>query len=231
MYRPDLAWIHQTGFSEFAESAATGVLELLRRAGIEGGTIVEAGCGTGVVARALAHAGYRVLAFDASPAMIELARVTAPLATFEVAAVDEAVLPTCSAVIAMGEVLNYAGGEAMAAFVEEASVAIAPGGLLLFDVAERDAYPPHDEVRRGGEDWSVIAIKDAEGSRLTRRVLTFRQIDGETRRDDETHTLELYERDAVLRLLRQFGFTTKVRRSYGNCRLPEGHAVYVARRR
>ena len=229
-YRADLAWIHHTGFAEFAESSASGVLALLARAGISSGTVIEAGCGSGVLAKRLDDAGYRVLAFDPSPSMIELARLTAPAASFEVAALDEAILPSCSAVIAMGEVLNYAGLDAMSAFVEEAAAALLPGGLLLFDVAEGGAYPPHDERRIGGDDWSVIVIKDSDGRQLTRRILTFRQVDGAVRRDDEVHTLELYERAELLALLREHGFRATVRRSYGKRRLPSGHAVYVARR-
>ena len=41
----------------------------------------------------------------------------------------------------------------------------------------------------------MIAIKDSDGEQLTRRVLTFRQFDGVTRRDEEVHTLELYDRE------------------------------------
>jgi hypothetical protein len=59
-------------------------------------------------------------------------------------------------------------------------------------------------------------------------VLTFRQIDGVTHRDEEIHTLELYARAEMLGILRENGFRARVRRSYGTRRLPKGHAVYVA---
>ena len=228
LYRTDLAWIHHTGFSEFATLASRGILASLQSHDIREGLIVDIGCGSGILARALTDAGYAVLGIDASPAMIDLARVTAPAARFEVASFDEATLPPCAAITAMGEVLNYGTLTRVQTFIHHAAHALTPGGLLLFDIAERGSYPPHDERRLGGDDWSVITIKDSDGQRLTRRVLTFRQIDGVTRRDEEVHVLELYEREELLAILRESGFRVRVRRSYGSYRLPKGHAVYVA---
>jgi SAM-dependent methyltransferase len=226
-YRRDLAWIHHAGFSEFARAATPGVIALLPPQGL----IVEIGCGSGVLARALTDAGFDVLGIDASPAMIELARVQAPAAKFDVARFGDANLPSCDAIIAMGEVLNYGTLDDVKRLVRNASHALAAGGVLLFDVAERGSYPSHDEHRSGGDDWSVIAIKDSDGTRLTRRVLTFRDIDGVTRRDEEVHELELYAREELVAILHGHGFRTRTRRSYGSRRLPPGHIVYIAQRR
>jgi SAM-dependent methyltransferase len=223
-YGDDLAYIHHAGFSEFAKSAAAGVIELLAKHGVH--SVIEIGCGSGVLARALTSAGFDVLGFDPSPAMIAIARETAPDARFEVASLETARMPPCDAIVAMGEVLNYGD---LRAFVPRAAAALRRGGVLLFDIAERGSYPEHDEVRVGGEEWSVIAIKDSDGRTLTRRVLTFREVDGETRRDEEVHVLELYDRAEVLELLREF--RVRVRRSYGRRRLPKGHAVYFGVRR
>lgn len=218
MYRRDLAYIHHQGFSEFAESSAPFVIGLLP----PGAFVVEVGCGSGILARELTDAGFEVLGFDASPSMIELARQTAPRARFEVAPFETAELPECDAIVAMGEVLNYGD---MRSFLPDAAKALRPGGLLLFDVAERGSYPAYDEVRTGGDDWSVIAIKQSDGVTVTRRVFTFR----EASRDEEVHLLELYERAEVLSLLR--GFRVRIRRSYGRRRLPKGHALYVCVKR
>ncbi|HEX2060003.1 MAG TPA: class I SAM-dependent methyltransferase, partial [Thermoanaerobaculia bacterium] len=191
-YRDDLAYIHHHGFSEFIESAAPGILETLWRAGIREGLVVDIGCGSGVLARELTRAGFDVLGVDASPSMIALARETAPAARFEAGSFESFALPPCAAITAIGEVLNYGD---IRAFLPRAARSLTKGGVLLFDVAERDAYPPYDERRVDGDDWSVIAIKESDGATLTRRVLTFR-MDGETmRRDEEVHTLELYDRD------------------------------------
>lgn len=227
-YATDLAWIHHAGFSEFAESAAAGIITMLARRGVTAGTVVDAGCGSGILARALGSAAFRVVAFDASLPMILLARSTAPRASLFVARFTNVAIPRCDAITAVGEVLNYGTFEHVERFVSSAAHALPRGGVLLFDVAERGSYPPHDEVRRGGEDWSVIAIKESDGTHLSRRVLTFRQIDGEVRRSEELHTLTLYDRAALSRCLRAAGFTVETRRSYGTRRLPPAHAVYVA---
>ncbi|MDP9193720.1 MAG: class I SAM-dependent methyltransferase [Acidobacteriota bacterium] len=227
-YKTDLAWIHHTGFSEFATLASRGVIASLQSNGIRDGLIVDIGCGSGILARAMTNAGYDILGIDASPAMIDLARTTAPDARFELASFDEATLPKCNAIIAMGEVLNYGTLARVRAFLQNAANALTPTGLLLFDIAERGSYPAHEERRIGGDDWSVITIKDSDGKTLTRRVLTFRQIDVATHRDEEVHILELYAREEILAILRENGFRARVRRSYGTNRLPKGHAVYVA---
>ena len=226
-YDTDLAWIHHTGFSEFAESAAPGVLALLANHGVTEGTIVDSGCGSGVLARALVQAGFETIGFDASPAMIALARQTAPDASFFLSRFADARLPECDAIVMVGEVLNYGTWTEVAQFVATARSALRPGGVLLFDVAECGAYPAHDERRIGGDDWSVIVIKESDGRTLTRRVLTFREVDGHVRRSDETHVLELYDRRALVTLVRSADFRVHVRRSYGTRRLPKGHAVYV----
>ena len=250
-YGRDLAYIHHAGFSEFAGSAAPGLLEILWKHGVRDGLVVEIGCGSGILARELTRAGFDVLGFDASPAMIALAREhwgagaspavpppprrpagqgpavrpagrRPPIARFEVGAFDSIAIPPCNAIVAMGEVLNYGTFDGVRKLVANAET-----NMLVFDIAERGAYPPYDEHRVEGDDWSVIAIKESDGTHLTRRVLTFRA-DGDTmRRTEEVHSLELYDRDAMKALLREHGFRVHVRRSYGTRRLPKGHAVYV----
>jgi SAM-dependent methyltransferase len=231
MYRKDLAYIHHQGFSEFAESAAAGVLELLGKHGIRDGVIVDIGCGSGILSRELVRAGFDVHGFDASPSMIALARKTAPEAAFRVATFERAPIPACEAIVAMGEVLNYGTITAVRKFVKHACDALRPGGLLLFDVAERDGYPPRDDRHDEGEDWAVFTIKDSDGTHLRRRLITFRRHGRTMRRDEEVHVLELYDRAGLTALLREHGFRVMVRRSYGTRRLPKGHAVYVATKR
>src|SRR5207249_3837277 len=81
-YGSDLAYIHDTGFGAFARRAAPHLLTLLRRTARRGGLVVDLGCGSGIWARELCHAGYEVLGIDQSEAMIGLARARAPRAEF-----------------------------------------------------------------------------------------------------------------------------------------------------
>jgi SAM-dependent methyltransferase len=221
IYREDLAFIHHAGFSEFAESTAPGLLEILWRGGVTTGLVVDAGCGSGVWARELSRAGFDVFGFDASPTMIELARRTAPHVRFEVATIDDVTLPHCDAVTAIGEVLNYGGD--LDHFLRRVHDALRAGGLFVFDLAEPSELHAGDN-RVDGEDWVVITHKTVTGDTLTRRITTYR----EGRKSEETHVLRLYAKDEVTARLKNAGFSVKVRRSYGTRRLPPAHSIFIA---
>ena len=71
-YQRDLAFIHDRGYGLHADRCAPGILELL--SGIGDGLVLEFGCGSGALTRHLLAAGLRVVATDASPDMLALAR-------------------------------------------------------------------------------------------------------------------------------------------------------------
>jgi SAM-dependent methyltransferase len=73
-YRPDLALVHHLGFGFHADACAPGILALLEPVRARGGTVVEVGCGSGLLTQYLVDAGHRVIATDASAAMLDLAR-------------------------------------------------------------------------------------------------------------------------------------------------------------
>jgi 2-polyprenyl-3-methyl-5-hydroxy-6-metoxy-1,4-benzoquinol methylase len=77
-YRRDLALVHHRGFGFHAQACAPGILALLEPVRARAGLVLELGCGSGLLTRVLAEAGHRVIATDASPAMLELARSYAP---------------------------------------------------------------------------------------------------------------------------------------------------------
>src|SRR5579859_1316407 len=72
-YRRDLALVHHLGFGFHADLVAPGILSLLEPVRASHGLVVELGCGSGLLTRYLVDAGHRVLATDASPAMLALA--------------------------------------------------------------------------------------------------------------------------------------------------------------
>jgi 2-polyprenyl-3-methyl-5-hydroxy-6-metoxy-1,4-benzoquinol methylase len=80
----------------------------LRRAGHHHGTVVDLGCGSGILSSTIVDASYEVIEVDVSEAMIALARARAPKAIFKVGSFESVDLPECVAVTAIGEVLNYA---------------------------------------------------------------------------------------------------------------------------
>ncbi|MGH9145123.1 MAG: class I SAM-dependent methyltransferase, partial [Vicinamibacterales bacterium] len=80
----------------------------LSRVGLATGTIVDLGCGSGILARHLTDAGYAIVGFDVSDAMVAIARTHVPNAEFHVGSFVTARIPSCVGVAAIGEVLNYA---------------------------------------------------------------------------------------------------------------------------
>src|SRR6202035_3058280 len=127
-------------FGDLAEQAATRLLAELRDAGHCTGRVVDLGCGSGILARAVSDAGYEVEGIDLAPAMLDLARRNAPRATFRPGSLLDTELPPTVGVTAIGEALNYAtderaGTQALGDVFRRVRASLAPGGLLLFDVA------------------------------------------------------------------------------------------------
>src|SRR4051794_21145697 len=77
-YQADLARVHHLGFGFHADQCAPGILALLEPVRERGGLVLEVGCGSGLLTKHLVDAGHRVVATDASPAMLDLAREHAP---------------------------------------------------------------------------------------------------------------------------------------------------------
>ena len=64
--------MHALGYGQHGDNCAPGILDLL--APVRGGLVLELGCGAGALTRHLLAAGHRVIATDASAAMLSLAR-------------------------------------------------------------------------------------------------------------------------------------------------------------
>jgi SAM-dependent methyltransferase len=228
-YRRDLSLVHHRGFGFHADGCAAGILDLLGPVRERDGLVLELGCGSGRLTRHLVDAGHRVIASDASPAMLELVREIVPEAE-EVRrlALPDDPLPDADAVVSVGHVLSYLPD---AAAIERALVGIAealrPAGVVAVDLCDLR----WGEVRRGqpgsgrvGDDWAVItAFTMPSADRFVREITTFvRNEDGSWRRDDERHENVLVDTSEVPRLLAQHGVRVEVHRELGGYRLPEG---------
>ena len=183
-YGSDLTYIHDTGHGDLARAAAQTVIEILRRGGRSSGRVVDLGCGSGILARALLDAGFDVTGFDLSEAMIATARRRAPRADLRVGSFLDADIPACVAVTAIGECFSYlfdenVAGAGLDRLFERVHRALEPRGVFLFDVAApgrlRGASP--QRYWREGEDWAVLVEvdEDAPARRLTRSITTFRR--------------------------------------------------------
>jgi SAM-dependent methyltransferase len=234
-YGDDLAHIHDAGFGDFARGAAPQVLRWLRAAGIRRGPVVDVGCGSGIWAARLLEAGYDVLGFDTSAAMLRIARRQAPKAKFHRVSWIDVELPRCVAVTSLGECLNYefdsrSSSRALGRFFTRVHAALIPGGLLVFDLL--GPQPASQRAPRpfaaSGRDWAVLGRVVEAGPQLRREITTFRRVGRLYRRTEEVHVQRLYERAAISDMLRRAGFLLQISPSYGSWQLRPGHWVYVA---
>ncbi len=236
-YEQDLAHIHDVGFGHFAHDTAPGLFEILHRAGIDDGRVVDLGCGSGLWARKLVDAGYDVTGIDISRAMIDLARNRVPEGDFHLGSCLARKLPTCRAVTALGEVLNYQFDKrsdlaAIRRLCKRIHAVLRPGGLFIFDVAQPRRNKGPAQRFWEAKDWSILVEyqHDAKLKRLTRRIVTFRKVGQTYRRREETHQLRLYERSEIVDLLRAIGFRVRTVREIGTFQFPPGWLGFVARK-
>jgi SAM-dependent methyltransferase len=234
LYRTDLAHIHDMGFGSFAKRVAPQIDAILHDRGLDGGEVVEIGCGSGAVARHLAAAGFRVRAWDSSPAMVRLARQKAPGVPFRVGSIEGLRIPRCHAIVSVGEVMTYVKGglPVLRRFFARAYEALRPGGVLLFDfiasVRGRTYLP---KVLRGrGWQITVSASFDRSARVVTRRMSMRRLVNGRTRFSRETHRVHVYPAASIVAALERCGFGVKTARSFGRVHLLPGDLAVTARK-
>ena len=222
-----------------AKKAAPGLLRILRRSGINGGLVIDLGCGSGRWARELNRNGYAALGVDQSPAFIRLARTVAPRSRFVCALLLRVKLPECDAVTSIGECFNYgfdrkSGKRELARLFARVYAALRPGGVFLFDVAEPSRIHEGQPRRTGsqGADWAVLVETSGDKQRnvLTRRIISFRKIGSRYRRAEEIHRLCLYQATEIVAMLNRAGFHVERLNSYGRFRLPVWITAFVARK-
>ena len=218
-YRDDLALVHHRGFGAHAEKCAPGILEQLEK--VRGGTVLELGCGSGLLTKELAAAGHHVIATDASSSMLAL------LDEQQLPGVEShlirlpAPLPAADAIVSVGHVLNYLPDTAA---IDRTwgviASALKPGGLLMVDICDlewgraRKEAPPH---ARQGDGWAVITeFARPRPDLFVREITTFvRTQDGTYRRDHERHDNVLVDTSGLPAKLAQLGLDVTIGKSFG----------------
>jgi SAM-dependent methyltransferase len=234
-YGPDLALVHDRGFAFHAERTAPGVLALLDGVRRRGGLVHEIGCGSGALTRHLVAAGHHVVASDASPAMVDLARRELPGVDVRRIRLPDDPLPDADAVVGVGHVLNYLPD---ADAVRRALIAIAeslsPGGVLAVDLCDlayavREGAAPCARVE---EDWAIVTrFSSPQPDRFVRDITTFLREDGSRwRRSDERHDTVLLEAARVPGWLDRTGMEAEIRVAFGAEEMPRGLVVLVVRK-
>ena len=160
------------GYEEFAETFMRRRhprigLDLVRDWAREfppGATVLELGCGHGVVSQVLIEAGLALCAVDSSPTLLHSFRERFPAVKTECAAAEESTYfgRTFDGVVAVGLIFLLAA-EAQVLVLTKAAEALKPGGKLLF-TAPRQVCTWADDLT-GRESRSLGA---AEYERLLR---------------------------------------------------------------
>ena len=237
-YREDLALVHDRGFGFHAAACAPGIVALLEPIRSSGGIVLELGCGSGLLTRELVAAGHRVIATDASPAMLELAEARLAGRALELRQVTlpDDPLPAANAIVAIGHPLNYLPG---AASIERALVAIThalnPGGRLALDMCDLEwgrARVEAPNLGRAGPDWAIITeFSTPTPDRFVRDMTTFLpNPDGSWRRDSEHHENTLIDTASIPDLLKPHGISARVTNAFGQETLPVGLRVITGTR-
>lgn len=241
-YGSEQALIHHRAFGDLADAAGRRLRSALGEAGHTTGTVVDLGCGSGILARQLTDAGYAVHGVDLSTDMIELARRTAPRATFESGSLLDAELPPAVAVTAIGEALNYAtderaGPDALSEVFRRVRASLPSGGVFLFDVATPGRHGPDRVTNRfhDRDTWTLFmrAVESDDATRLDRYITIFHRTEPDRyERVDEHHVLRLYEPSVLVDRLERAGFAADVADRYGTATSstpPAGWVVVLAR--
>jgi SAM-dependent methyltransferase len=238
IYQRDLALVHHRGFGFHAEACAPGIVAFLAPVRDAGGLVLELGCGTGLLTRELVASGHRVIASDAAPQMLEIARDVVGNSAEDVRliALPDDPLPSADAIVGVGHALNYLSD---AAAVDRALIAIAgalrPGGIFAIDMCDLE----WGRARRGtshfanvGEDWAIITkFSTPTPEEFIRDITTFLpNSDGSWRRGSEHHRNVLIDTSRVPALLSKHGVEATVAAAFGSETLPPGLVVITGRK-
>jgi SAM-dependent methyltransferase len=213
------------------------VLALLASVRERDGLVIELGCGTGHLTRHLLKGAHRVIATDASPAMLELARRQAPnVEDLRLLVLPNDPIPAADAIVSVGHVLNYLPSDsAIRRALRAICGALRPGGVLALDICDlhwgetRRNGPPFASVN---DDWVLVTRFSVPApNRFVRDMTTFiRGYDGAWRRDDERHDNVLIDTSYVPELLRECGVDVTLGPSFGREDLPAGLVTIIGQR-
>ncbi|MCY3845786.1 MAG: methyltransferase domain-containing protein, partial [Acidobacteria bacterium] len=185
-------------------------------------------------------AGHRVVATDASPAMVALARETVPGAeSVRRLTLPDDPLPSADAIVSVGHVLSYLPDvPSVARALRAIAAALRPGGVVavdLLDRAYRAARAGKQPMAAFSADWAVfVAFASPDPETWVRDITTFvRNVDGTYQRDDERHVNVLVDAAEVASRLATAGLEdVEVARGFdGRQEMEEGLVAIIGVRR
>lgn len=231
-YEPDLAMVHHLGYGFHADMCAPGVLNLIEP--FKGGTVLEIGCGSGLLTKYLVDAGHTVIATDASQAMLDIARDHAPgAAGFEILALPDDPIPSVDAIVSIGHPISYLDTEEeIWRALQNIGRAASFFALDICDLEWGSFRTEQDLHARVADDWAIITrLSQPPPNKYVREMTTFlRNDDGTWRRSDERHDNVLVDTSRIPGLLEPHGVIATIEPSFGSEELPVGLKVVIGRR-
>ena len=233
-YREDVAYVHDTGFSDFAYHAAKMIITQLNEKIGKKGLVIDLGCGSGVVARELLKDNFDVLGIDQSEELIKIAKNKAPQATFITDSFFNVNFPSCISIISTSECLNYATEQSNEIGLNKLFLkiydALQNGGLFIFDMIEPYLIDRSHIIEHG--DWTMFVhvYTNLDTNKLIRDVTVFRKMGEYYRKSKELHEVNLYPHDQIVALLKDVGFETTLFKAYGDLKLETHHFGFLCRK-
>jgi SAM-dependent methyltransferase len=121
--------------------------------------VVDGGCGTGSLANALIHLGYKVVGFDRSWEMIRIAHSKSMCPFWQGDLRSIGLSSRWDGFLCLYDTIQYLNGVELEAFLVVVNSLLVEGGLFVFDVVTEKHilryWAKHTERERG-EDWEMI---------------------------------------------------------------------------
>ncbi len=231
-----IAWVYRRFWGPFSVQRFMPVLErwLLPRLP-QGAAILDLGCGTGNLARALWARGYRVMGLDISARMLREARVVAPEVLFVQGDMRSFRFPGAfQAAIALFATINHIVNPAdLPRVLRNVKENLVKGGWFLLDFNTPAGLRARWQgVEAVVEDDLVVISRgqyDEHAKIATSTITAFRPQGGLWVRRDTTITLRGYDEDAMRTALRATGFeVVAMHRQTGKA--GQGRVLVLARR-
>lgn len=200
--------------------------------------MVELGCGSGLLTRFLVDAGHRVMATDASPAMLDIAREYVPGAEeIRRLTLPDDPIPEADAVVSVGHALSYLADESsIDCALRRIAAALRPGGVVAFDICDLEwGERRRDQPAKAwvDDDWVLVTRFSVPTPDCYVRQMTVftRGDDGTWRRDDERHDNVLIDTATFPERFDELGVDATLGSSFGGEELPVGLRTIVGYRR
>lgn len=193
------------------------LVRLLRGYGIDGGLVLELGCGTGSMTELLAAAGYDMIGADNSPEMLEIAMEKRERSGHDILYLlqdmrEFELYGTVRAIVSVCDSMNYVTEEEdLLQVFRLVNNYLDPGGIFLFDMNTDYKYREvlgDSVIAENREACSFIwenTYYEEEALNEYALTLFLREEDGRYRKYQETHYQRAYAPETVTRLLEEAG--------------------------